>query len=201
MAGKAARQPAGDLILVVRWLALLSAVFLLDVALTAFLLGADRLGEGAVLATVLGVRPREPLGLVGLAGAPLVHADLHHLAANLLALLLCGWLACRAGRPAAGLAVAFAMVCSGLLTWLVGERGTVHVGASGVVFGLLGFLIANAVLRKGVLPVLVALPVLLLYGASLGDMLPGRAAGGMSWEMHLGGFIGGVCASWGMRRA
>ena len=46
---------------------------------------------------------------------------------------------CRAGRPAAGLAVAFAMVCSGLLTWLVGERCTVHVGASGVVFGLLGF--------------------------------------------------------------
>lgn len=201
MAAKAARQPVGDLTLVVRWLVLLSGVFLLDVVLTVLLLGPGRAGEGVVLASILGVRPRQPVGLIGVVGAPFVHADLQHLAANAVALLLCGWLACRAGRRAAAVGVVFGMVCSGLLTWLVGDLATVHVGASGVVFALLGFLLANAILRKGILPVLVALPVLLLYGGSLADMLPGRAAGGMSWEMHLGGFIGGVCASWGMRRS
>lgn len=201
MASKAGSQPVGDLSLVARWLVALWAVFLADLALTVALRGWSHRGQAEVLTSLLGVRPREWWGLVGIPCAPFLHADLGHIAGNSLALLLCGWLACRTGRGLAAVAVVFAVLCSGLLAWLVGGTNHVHVGASGVIFGLVAFLLANAVFRRGWLEILVAVPVLLIYGAALGDMVPGLAPAHMSWQMHLGGFIGGLCASWGLRKS
>jgi membrane associated rhomboid family serine protease len=68
-----------------------------------------------------------------------------------------------------------------------------------VIFGLVGFLLANGVIRRGCLPILIAILVFLLYGGALLGMLPMAAQEGISWQMHLGGFIGGLCASWHLR--
>ena len=200
----ASSGPAGDLLTVTRGLCLLWIVFALDIALTVVmpaepaLSGANPLA-GGWLSLRLGLRPHEPWGLIGIPCAPFLHAGLGHLAANCLALFVCGWLALKGGRSTALTAVVLAILVGGLLTWIIGRPGTVHIGASGVVFGLVGVLLGNALFRKGCLPILVALPVLLLYGASLASMLPWRSPQGMSWEMHLGGFIGGFCTSFALR--
>lgn len=197
---RAASQPVGDLTLVARWLVVLWAIFIVDLVLTVLVHGWGQRGSAKVLFCLLGVWPRELWGLVGVVGAPFVHADLGHITGNSLALLLCGWLACRTGRGLTAVAVVFAMLCSGMLAWLIGSPGTVHGGASGVIFGLVAFLLANAVFRRGWVEILVAVPVAVIYGGALGDMVPGVAPVQMSWQMHLGGFIGGLCASWGLRK-
>jgi membrane associated rhomboid family serine protease len=77
-----------------------------------------------------------------------------------------------------------------------------HIGASGVVFGLIGWLMANGLFRHDWRSVLMGLVVLVLYGGAIGGVLPSKegAVALISWEMHLGGFIGGMLASWHLRK-
>lgn len=197
-------EPAGDLFTVTRGLSILWIVLALDIALTVVmprdpqLAGASPLA-GGWLNLRLGLRPRELWGLIGIPCAPFLHAGFGHLAANSLALFLCGWLALKSGRSTTSTAIVLAILVGGVLTWIVGKPGTIHVGASGVVFGLVGVLVGNALFRKGCLPILVAIPVVLLYGAAWRSMLPWSTPAGMSWEMHLGGFIGGFATSFALR--
>jgi membrane associated rhomboid family serine protease len=193
--GRTAHEPASDFEVVVRWLAVLWAVFVIEIVV--------RTGTGVDLRLLLGVRPREPAGLVGILFAPLLHGGIEHLLANSIGLLLLGLISCGYGRRLTGIAVLHGMLLSGVLAWLIGPSGSVHIGASGIVFALIGFLIANGLFRRGCLPVIIALCTLVLYGAALVTMLPGCADGHrlpVSWEMHLGGFIGGLLASWSTRR-
>jgi membrane associated rhomboid family serine protease len=197
-------EPAGDLLTVTRGLSVLWIVLALDIALTVIMprdpaLAGTSPWAGGWLSLRLGLHPQEVRGLIGIVCAPFLHAGLGHLAANSLALFLCGWLALKSGRSSTATAVVLAILVSGILTWIIGKPGTVHIGASGVVFGLVGLLVGNALFRKGCLPILVAIPVVLLYGAAWRSMLPWTTPDGMSWEMHLGGFIGGFATSFALR--
>jgi membrane associated rhomboid family serine protease len=136
---------------------------------------------------------------VGIVGAPLLHAGFYHLFQNSLALLLVGLLSLRTSRRLTYRAIGCSALISALLTWCIAPADQVHVGASGVIFGLVGFLLANGLLRKGCLPLLIAGLVLLVYGGSLSGMLPMPEEQRISWQMHLGGFIGGLLASWQLR--
>ncbi len=190
-----ARVPASDFQLIVACIGVLWLVLAIDIAL--------RLGCRVVLAYSLGVRPREWLGLVGILFAPLLHEGVQHLLANSLGLLLLGLISCGYGRRLTLVAVAWSWLLGGALAWIIGAAGSVHIGASGVIFGLIGFLLANGLFRRGCLPQVIALCTLLLYGAALPAMLPSQGRDRLmllSWEMHLGGFIGGVIASWQLRK-
>ena len=97
------------------------------------------------------------------------------------------------------------MLLAGGLTWCFGswsQPGTVHVGASGVIFGLIGWLAANGIFRRDWSSMFLGILVLFLYGGAIPGILPSADAkvAQVSWEMHLGGFIGGVLASWHMRK-
>ncbi len=191
----ARRRAAGDFEWVAGAIGVLWLVFAIDVTLRATC--------GAVLAYSLGVRPREAAGLLGLACAPLLHGNLQHLLANSVGLLLLGLISCGFGRRLTAEAVGWSWVLGGAAAWLLGERGSVHIGASGVVFGLIGFLLANGLFRRGCLPLVIALCTLVLFWAALPAMLPATAQERivpLSWETHLGGFIGGVVASWRLRK-
>lgn len=194
----AKRGPASDLSVVLSWLALLWAVFALDVTL--------RTTSGIWIAEWLGLRPGRVAGLPGIVTAHLLHAHLAHLITNSVALLLLGLLSCRISRTLSGLAMLYSALIGGVLTWCSGlfqETDAVHVGASGVAFGLIGFLLANALFRRGCLPVLIGVLVLALFAGSLTTMFPPRpdeVVLPISWQLHLGGFIGGVIASWQLRR-
>jgi membrane associated rhomboid family serine protease len=174
-------------------IAFLWLVFIVDVILR---------GRGVWLHVWLGRRPRDPAGSAGILGAHVLHAGLDHIIANTVALAVLGVLACWFSRRLTLVAVIIAALASGILTWLIAPAGTVHVGASGIVFGLLGLLIGNGLFRGSWLAFAIALPIGALYWASaLAGMLPTEAnqQQSISWQMHLGGFAGGLLTSWLMR--
>ena len=190
--------PVRDLMTVAGWLAVLWVIFIVDVVLRATL--------GLFIADYAGLRPRDVHQLWGILSAHFIHANLEHIAANSIGLLITGWLACRYSRKLTAFAVLYAMLIAGTLTWLFGSWGeprpVVHVGASGVIFGLIGFLLANAIVRFDWVAIVVGILVGWLFLDALPGMLPPGERGGppISWEMHLGGFIGGVLASWNLRK-
>ncbi len=194
----AKRGPASDLSLVVSWLALLWVIFAVDIALRAF--------ANIWIAEWLGLRPGRLDGLAGIVTAHLLHATPAHLIANSAGLLVLGWFACAISRTLTLLAVVYSALCAGIFTWcsgLVHPTDVVHVGASGIAFGLIGFLLANALFRRGCLPVFLGVLAFALFASSLVMMFPqkeGESVQAVSWQMHLGGFIGGVIASWQLRR-
>lgn len=140
----------------------------------------------------LGIFPRQVAGLRGIVFAPFLHGGFAHLIANTIPFATLGWLVMLRRTADFWLVTAIAMLIGGLGTWLFGAPGC-HIGASGVIFGYLGFLISRGYFERRIGSVLFSIVVLLLYGGLLWGVLPLRI--GISWEGHLFGFIGGVIAA------
>jgi membrane associated rhomboid family serine protease len=143
-----------------------------------------------------GIRPRTEDGLVGIAAAPLLHGGWAHLEANSVPLLVLGFLVAvvSAGRYLAVLA--WSWVVSGLGVWLVSPGNSLTIGASGLVFGLLTYLLVAGFLERRAGRILVGVLVFLLYGGVLLGVLPGQP--GVSWQGHLFGAVGGVLAAYSL---
>jgi membrane associated rhomboid family serine protease len=140
-----------------------------------------------------GIEPRDVDGLDGVVAAPFLHVGFGHLLANTIPFVTMGVvIALEGARRLVAVTVIVALV-SGFGTWLVAAAGTVHVGASGIVFGYAAYLIARGVFnRRGTELVIGAAVVLVWGGALLGGLEPHR---GISWQGHLFGAIGGVMAA------
>jgi len=144
-----------------------------------------------------GIRPRDVDGLVGIVAAPFLHGSWGHLIANSVPFVVLGGLVLLRGRALWTGVTVFVMLAGGALTWLVG-RSANHIGASGVVFGYLGFLVAAAVLERSGRAVLGGVVAVLLYGGMIWGVLP---RGTVSWEGHLFGLLAGVGAAVMLARA
>ncbi|MCE9602564.1 MAG: rhomboid family intramembrane serine protease [Gemmatimonadetes bacterium] len=140
-----------------------------------------------------GVVPRTVEGLRGIVLAPFLHANLAHLTANTASLLLLGWLVMLRDPRHFGLVALLAMLGGGITAWLLGAGNSVHVGASGVIFGFLGFLIFAGWYARSFGSIVLSIGVTILWGGLVFGVLPGEA--GISWQEHLGGFAGGVLAA------
>jgi membrane associated rhomboid family serine protease len=140
-----------------------------------------------------GIVPRTTSGLVGILAAPFLHANLAHLTANTVSFLLFGWLVMLRDRRHFGVVTLFGLLGSGFLSWALGAPGSVHIGASGVVFGFFGFLLLAGFYARSAGSVLLSLAVAVLWGGTVFGVLPGTP--GVSWQGHLGGFLGGVLAA------
>ena len=90
-------------------------------------------------------------------------------------------------------AAQYAALGAGLLAWTLGAPNSVHVGASGVIFGYLGFLLLSGWYSRSFMSIVMSLGVAALWGGTVMQVLPG--APGISWQGHLGGFIGGILAA------
>lgn len=141
----------------------------------------------------LGIVPRQPAGLLGLITAPFLHANLAHLGANLPPFLVLGYLVLRRGDMVFAEVAGGTALGAGLLVWLF-ARKAVHLGMSGVIFGLLGYILAVAGLGRSTEDLLIAGGVLLFYGSMLGGIAPARD--GSSWESHLFGLLVGGGLAW-----
>ncbi len=141
-----------------------------------------------------GVVPRTIDGLSGIPAAPFLHAGFAHLAMNTVGLWMLGALSMARRRADFWIVGILAALTAGVGAWLVGGAGTVHIGASGVLFGYLGFLLGRAVFERTAVAVALGLGVMWLAGGMLVGLLPTVGAG-ISWEAHLFGFIGGVLAA------
>ncbi|MEL7504706.1 MAG: rhomboid family intramembrane serine protease [Cyanobacteria bacterium J06554_6] len=139
-----------------------------------------------------GIMPRRWLGLRGILLAPFLHGGFEHLAANTLPLLGLSLLVMGLGDW--WLTTLLALLTAGTGTWLIAATGSVHIGASGVIFGYIGCLTLRGYFERSPVAIGVSILTIGLYGGSLGGVLPGQA--GVSWEGHLFGFLGGALVAW-----
>lgn len=140
-----------------------------------------------------GIRPRSAEGLTGIALAPLLHAGFGHLLANTVPFFVLGLLVAADGGRTFWRTTAIVVLLGGLGAWLIGNPGTVIVGASSLVFGYLTYLLGRAFWARRPAYAVVALLVLLVYGGLLLGVLPGTP--GVSWQGHLTGALAGVAAA------
>jgi membrane associated rhomboid family serine protease len=140
-----------------------------------------------------GIVPRTVIGLRGLLFAPFLHASFAHLIANTLPFLSFGWLVMLRRTSDFLWVSAIVMLISGLGTWLIAPGNTVHIGASGVIFGYLGFLVSCGYFERNLASVLLSVAIGLAYGGLIWGVLPGQI--GISWQAHLFGFLGGIFAA------
>lgn len=145
-----------------------------------------------------GIQPREPTGLVGILAAPFLHGSIQHLVANTLPFLILGWFVLLRETWHFYVVTIVTIVLAGLGTWLVGRTDSVHVGASGVIFGYLGYLMLGGWFERRVGTIAGSLLVAVLYGGLVLGVLPGTP--GISWEGHLFGFLSGVLCAWLLAR-
>ncbi|GGW42617.1 rhomboid family intramembrane serine protease [Streptomyces galilaeus] len=172
-------------VLVAGWVALLWVLEVIDAI------------SGHALDTY-GITPREFGELRDVVPAAFLHFGFDHLAANSLPLLVMGFLAALSGiRRFLSVAAVITLV-SGLGVWLTAPADSTTAGASGVVFGLFGYLVLRGFVDRRIGDVVVGLLVGAVYGSILWGVLP--TATGVSWQGHLFGLIGGVAAAVLFRR-
>ncbi|GAB2721331.1 rhomboid family intramembrane serine protease [Streptomyces bullii] len=172
--------------LMVGWVALLWLLELADVA-------------GGHALDGLGITPRTPAELADVVPAAFVHFGFAHLAANTVPLLVLGFLAALGGLRRFLAVCALIVVADGLGVWLVAPAHSNTAGASGLVFGLFGFLLVSGFVERRPLGILAGLLVGAVWGGSiLTGLAPTQT--GVSWQGHLIGLCAGVAAAFVFRR-
>jgi membrane associated rhomboid family serine protease len=140
-----------------------------------------------------GIHPRDVGGLPEIVSAPFLHVGFAHLLSNTVPFAVMG-AAIALGGVARIVAVTLIVgLASGLGTWLIAPADTVHLGASGLVFGFATYLIARGVLSRRLADLVVGAIVVAVWGIGmLQGLLPQDH---ISWQAHVFGAIGGVCAA------
>ena len=138
-----------------------------------------------------GIVPREVDGLSGILFAPLLHGDYQHLASNSLPFLILGFLVLAGGLGQFLAVTAVIWLGSGFATWLTG--GGITVGASGIIFGSLAYLLVRGFFNRSARQIVLALVLFVVYGGLLWGVLPTQA--GVSWQAHLFGALFGIVAA------
>jgi membrane associated rhomboid family serine protease len=153
---------------------------------------ADQIDDGRLERH--GIAPRSTDGLEGIAFAPFLHAGWDHLIGNTLPFLVLGAAIALGGAARVVAVTVIVAVVGGFGTWLVAPSNTIHIGASGIVFGYAAYLIARGVFSRRVAQIGLGLVVVAVWGTTLLDGL--APADGISWQGHLFGAAGGVLAAW-----
>ncbi len=141
-----------------------------------------------------GILPRQASGLWGIGAAPLLHVGFAHVAANTIPFLVLGWFVLLRGVKTFMLVTLIAILVSGFGTWLIAPAASIHLGASGLIFGYFGYLLTRGYFERSWEAIVWSVVVALLYGGMLIGLFPNSM--GISWQMHLFGFLGGVLAAY-----
>lgn len=145
-----------------------------------------------------GIHAQEVDGLPGILTAPLLHGGWGHLIGNSVPFFVLGLLVLLGGLARWIWSTLISIITSGLTAWLLTPANTVIIGASGLIFGWLTYLLARGLWSRKIGQVVIAAAVLVFYGSMIVGVLPGAA--GVSWQAHLGGAIGGILAAWLLHR-
>ncbi|MFD7258497.1 rhomboid family intramembrane serine protease [Streptomyces sp. NPDC059874] len=146
-----------------------------------------------------GITPRDPDGFSGILTAPFLHFGFAHVAANSIALLIFGFVAALSGIRRFLAVSALIIVADGIGIWLIAPPNTMTAGASGLVFGLFGYLVVRGFVERRPLGIAVGVVIAAIWGGSffLG-VLPNDS--GVSWQGHLCGLVAGVVTALYFRR-
>ena len=175
------------------WAALFMLLLLAGLWMLEFLdqLSGNRLDQ-------LGIHAREVDGMPEIFTAPFLHAGWDHLISNSLPFLVLGFLVLLSGLARWVASSLIIIIVSGMAAWSLTPAHTIILGASGLIFGWLTYLLARGIWSRRPAQVVVAVLVMLVYGGLIWGVLPG--ATGVSWQAHLGGAVGGVLAAWLLHR-
>jgi membrane associated rhomboid family serine protease len=146
----------------------------------------------------LGIHARELDGMPEILTAPFLHAGWDHLISNSLPFVVLGFLVLLSGLARWLVASLIIIVISGLTAWFLTPANTIILGASGLIFGWMTYLLARGLWSRRPAQVVVAVLVLLVYGGLIWGVFPSGA--GISWQAHLGGAVAGVLAAWLLHR-
>ncbi|GAA0359367.1 rhomboid family intramembrane serine protease [Actinoallomurus spadix] len=165
--------------------------------ITVVLLGVcwalEVVNYGGGLTRDYGIQPHNVNALWHIFTAPFLHANLDHIMANSVPLAILGFLTALRGLGRFVTVSLIVMVVSGLGVWLLAASNVVTVGASGLIFGYFGYLLARGFFERRILDILLGVVIALVYGTMIFGVLPGQP--GISWQAHLFGLIGGVLAA------
>jgi membrane associated rhomboid family serine protease len=143
-----------------------------------------------------GVRPRRLEGLPGIFLMPLLHGDFAHLIGNMLPLLVVGTALLHLYPDSARIVLPAVYFGPGIAVWLFG-RDSVHIGASGLVYGFVSYVFVAGLLRRDRRAIAASLLVSFMYGALVWGVLPIKT--GVSWEGHLSAAVIGVVLALALR--
>lgn len=142
---------------------------------------------------ILGIYPRHPWGLIGIIFSPFLHQNFNHLFFNSIPLFVLG-LAVLARGFDIFLWVTLIVVClGGFAVWIIGSRG-IHIGASGLVSGYFGYILATAYFEPSFATILLGSLVIYYFGSIFLGIFP--QAERVSWESHLFGFLSGISSAY-----
>ncbi len=147
---------------------------------------------------ILGIFPHKIFGLKGILFAPLIHSDWGHLMSNTPPLFVLSTMLLFFYRRVAIPSFIMIYLLTGLAVWLLG-RPVFHIGASGVIYGLVAFIFFTGIFRRNLKSIVLALIVVFYYGSMFMGILPGQE--GISWESHLLGALVGIFTAYWYRGA
>ena len=183
------KQPRADRTNALIFVAVLVAIMWVTEGVDA-LLGGDL--------DAYGIHPRDVDGLPEIVSAPFLHAGFDHLISNTLPFLVMGATIALAGFARVALVTLIVAAVSGLGVWLTGGANTVHLGASGIVFGYAAYLVTRGLFSRRAIELIVGAAILGIWGIGLlQGLLPQDR---ISWQAHLFGAIGGVLAAFMLDR-
>ncbi|GAA5497007.1 hypothetical protein Rhal01_03195 [Rubritalea halochordaticola] len=169
----------------------LSPMILLELVLAAWIIEAiDQLLLGGFL-DQFGVRPRSLMGLIGIPLMPFLHGNFSHLLSNTLPFLVLGYIMLKAEGRRFLYSSVYLIFLSGLGTWLISPANSVHIGASGLIYGYFGYILTRAWLDRHPLWMLTGIIVIIFYGGMIYGVLPNQSLQ-VSWQGHLCGLIAGI---------
>lgn len=145
-----------------------------------------------------GIRPHQIIGLRGILFAPFLHGNFAHLMANTIPFITLGWLIMLRDTGEFLFVTFVTMIVSGLGVWLIGAPNSIHIGASGLIFGYLGFLVLRGFFERSFISIFLSIIVIFFWGGVIWGILPGQP--GISWEAHFFGFLGGILSARLLRR-
>jgi membrane associated rhomboid family serine protease len=143
-----------------------------------------------------GIRPRDISSLPDILTAPFVHVSWTHIESNSGPLFIFGFLAAYRGVVRFFGLTALVIVISGLVDWFAGTSGTVGVGASGVVFGYLGYILVRGLFDRHVIDLILGAVMALCFAYQFTVLLPHN---GIGWQDHIGGLVAGIVGGWVFR--
>ncbi len=146
--------------------------------------------------TEYGNQPQHIAGLKGIIFSPFLHGSFEHLISNTLPILVLLTVLLNAYPRVALAVLVFVHLSSGMLVWLFAPPNTIHVGISGIIYGIAAFLVASGIFRKDRNSMVVGIFVGLMYGGMVLGFIPQP---GISWQSHLFGALSGVFIAFAFR--
>ena len=140
-----------------------------------------------------GIQPQSTIGLRGILFAPFLHGGFGHLMANTIPFITLGWLTMLQEKNDFYIVSFLSALVGGVGVWIFGSPNSVHIGASILIYGYLGFLLLRGYFQKNIPSIALSIFVAVAYGSMIAGVFPGNIS--VSWQGHLFGFVGGAIAA------